>query len=85
VLTGRLWLEELLAGHDLRFYNELGKNKFVFKQLLLTLETDAWLYGTCHVSAAEQLAVFYTMHVGGYPIGHCKSNFSAAETLSASK
>ncbi|KAH9022581.1 hypothetical protein EDB85DRAFT_1895207 [Lactarius pseudohatsudake] len=30
VLSGQQWLDELLAGHNARFYNELGMNKFVF-------------------------------------------------------
>ena len=32
VLSGQQWLEELLAGHNMRFYNELGMNKFVFER-----------------------------------------------------
>ncbi|KAH9161922.1 hypothetical protein EDB89DRAFT_1806448, partial [Lactarius sanguifluus] len=52
------WIQELLTGHDTRFYNELGMQKFVFRELLRTLETDAGLLGTQHVSAAEQVAIF---------------------------
>ena len=58
VLSGQLWLNELLGGHDGRFYNELGMQKFVFRRLLTMLETDAGLRGTRHVSAAEQAAIF---------------------------
>ncbi|KAI9431663.1 hypothetical protein H4582DRAFT_1790942, partial [Lactarius indigo] len=57
-LSGQQWLDELLAGHDGRFHNELGMNKFVFRRLLLVLEADAGLHGTRHVHAAEQLAIF---------------------------
>ena len=58
VLSGQLWLDELLSGHDGRFYNEIGMNKFVFRRLLTTLERDAGLHGTRHVSAGEQTAIF---------------------------
>lgn len=58
VLSGQLWLDELLGGHDGRFYNELGMQKFVFRRLLTMLETNAGLQGTRHVSAAEQAAIF---------------------------
>jgi hypothetical protein len=58
VLSGQQWLNELLLGHDMRFYNELGMHKFVFNRLLATLETSTGLHGTRHVSTAEQVAVF---------------------------
>ena len=58
VLSGQLWLDELLGGHDGRFYNELRMQKFVFCWLLTMLETNAGLQGTRHVSAAEQAAIF---------------------------
>jgi hypothetical protein len=58
MLSGQQWLDELLSGHDMRFYNELGMQTNVFKRLLGVLETGAGLRGTRHVSAAEQLAIF---------------------------
>jgi len=58
MLSGEQWVEELLAGHDRRFFNELGMHKFVFRELLSTLEAGAGLRGTRHVSAAEQVAIF---------------------------
>ena len=58
VLSGQQWLDELLAGHDLRFYNELGMHKHVFRRLLTTLEADAGLHDTRYVLAEEQVAVF---------------------------
>jgi hypothetical protein len=57
-LTGQDWIDELLIGHDGRFYNELGLNKHVFRRLITVLERDAGLCATRHVSAEEQLAVF---------------------------
>jgi hypothetical protein len=57
-LTGQDWIDELLIGHNGRFYNELGLNKCVFRCLITVLERDAGLCATRHVSAEEQLAVF---------------------------
>ncbi|KAF8273629.1 hypothetical protein EI94DRAFT_1715457 [Lactarius quietus] len=39
VLTGQLWLDELLCGHDGQFYNEIGMQKFIFPGLV-TLQTS---------------------------------------------
>ena len=57
-LTGQQWCDELLAGHNDRFYNELGMQKHVFDQLLLVLDRDANLSGSRHVTAIEQLCIF---------------------------
>jgi hypothetical protein len=46
ILSGQLWIKELLDGHDGHFYNELGLNKFVFHCLLTTLEMATGLRGT---------------------------------------
>ncbi|KAH9030039.1 hypothetical protein EDB85DRAFT_1811648, partial [Lactarius pseudohatsudake] len=55
MLSGEQWIQELL---DRWFYNQLGMQKFVFRELLQTLETDAGLLGTWHVSATEQVTIF---------------------------
>jgi hypothetical protein len=57
-LTGQDWIDELLIGHDGRFYNELGLNKHVFRHLIMVLERDAGLCTTWQVLAEEQLAIF---------------------------
>lgn len=57
-LSGQQWLDELLGGHDRRFYNEMGLRKHVFRKLVLVLGKDAGLADTRHVSAEEQLAIF---------------------------
>lgn len=43
VLSGQLWLDKLLDGHDGHFYNKLGMQKFVFCRLLTMLEMDVRL------------------------------------------
>lgn len=58
VLSGQLWLDKLLYGHDGHFYNKLGMQKFVFCRLLTMLEMDVRLWGLWHISAAEQAAIF---------------------------
>jgi hypothetical protein len=57
-LSGQQWLNELVDGHDRRFYNEMGLRKHVFKKLICVLGTDAGLVDTRHVSSEEQLAIF---------------------------
>jgi hypothetical protein len=58
ILTGQDWINELIAGHDGRFYNELGMHKHVFWALLAILRRETGLGDTRHVSAEEQLAIF---------------------------
>ena len=58
VLSGQAWIDELIAGHDGRFYNEMGMQKHVFWALLSALWKDTGLRDTMHVSDEEQLAIF---------------------------
>ena len=58
VLSGQAWIDELIAGHDGWFYNEMGMQKHVFWALLSALQKDTGLRDTMHVSNEEQLAIF---------------------------
>jgi hypothetical protein len=58
ILSGQGWIDELIAGHDGRFYNEMGMRKHVFWSLLSVLQRDTGLHDTRHVSCEEQLAIF---------------------------
>ena len=58
ILSGQDWINELIAGHNGRFYNEMGMNKHVFQALLSTLQRETGLHSTRHISDAEQLAIF---------------------------
>jgi hypothetical protein len=58
ILSGQDWLDELIAGHDGRFYNEIGMHKHVFWRLLAVLRKDAGLLDTRNLSSEEQLAIF---------------------------
>jgi hypothetical protein len=51
-------VDELLNGHEGRFYNELGMRKHVFRRLLNVLERLADFGDTKHVTAEEQLSIF---------------------------
>jgi hypothetical protein len=58
LLTGQLWLEELLTGHPERFREQLGLAHHVFRKLSQVLQESHGLRDSRHVSADEQLAIF---------------------------
>jgi hypothetical protein len=58
ILSGQDWIDELITGHDGRFYNEMGMQKHVFWALLSVLRRDVGLHDTKHVLDEEQLAIF---------------------------
>jgi hypothetical protein len=58
ILSGQGWINELITGHNGRFYNEMGMHRHVYWNLLSMLQEDANLCDTRHVSAEEQLAIF---------------------------
>jgi len=45
-LTGDQWVQELIDGHEERFYNEMGMNDTVFNQLVDLLMREAGLHDT---------------------------------------
>ncbi|KAJ6527229.1 hypothetical protein DFH09DRAFT_894196, partial [Mycena vulgaris] len=57
-LTGQLWLDELLAGHPVRFREQLGLAKHTFYHLSFELQAFSGLIATKYVSADEKLATF---------------------------
>ncbi|KAH9071565.1 hypothetical protein EDB83DRAFT_2170928, partial [Lactarius deliciosus] len=57
-LSGQAWLQELLNGHSLRFYDNIGMSKHVFLKLLHELQMHAGLRDSKHVTKEEQLAIF---------------------------
>ncbi|KIK79526.1 hypothetical protein PAXRUDRAFT_40826, partial [Paxillus rubicundulus Ve08.2h10] len=58
ILTGQGWLNELLTGHPVRFYNMMGMDQYVFRKLSCELQLYAGLSNSKHVSADEKLAIF---------------------------
>ena len=62
ILSGEMWVQELLDGHPDCILCELGVQKEVFEVLIHTLHA----IGTTdskHVSLEEQLAIFLYIHV----------------------
>src|SRR5712691_4504560 len=53
ILSGQGWVDELILGHDGRFYNEMGMHKHVYQELLLVLWKDTNLHDTRYISAEE--------------------------------
>ena len=58
ILSGEQWVQELLDGHDERFYNEMGMHQPIFHVLLALLKADGGLRDSRYVTAWEQLATF---------------------------
>ena len=69
ILSGGMWVQELLDGHPDHILCELGVWKEVFEALICTLRA----IGTTdskHISLEEQLAIFLYMSVTGLTICH---------------
>ena len=82
-LTGQEWADELLAGHRVRFYEQMGMNKHVFRWLVHELRTRTDLRDTRWVSAEEQVAIFLHLAVTGLPQRHLEERFQRSpDTLS---
>ena len=58
ILSGQMWLDELLAGHPERFKEQFGMSKCAFQLLLRELQLHSGLANRRHVTADEQLAIF---------------------------
>jgi hypothetical protein len=56
-LSGAAFTEELLKGHRVRFYNNMGMDKDMFRTLCCHLR-EAGLEDSRHVTIEEQLAIF---------------------------
>ena len=69
ILSGEMWVQELLNGHPDHILCELGVQKEVFEELIHTLHTIGTM-DSKHVSLEEQLAIFLYMSVTGLPIHH---------------
>ena len=58
ILSGQMWLDELLAGLPERFKEQFGMSKYAFQQLSRELQLYSGLTNRRHVTADEQLATF---------------------------
>jgi hypothetical protein len=58
MLTGHLWLDELLKGHSTWFQEQMRMAHHVFYQLSNELQTHCGLSDSKHVTADEQIAIY---------------------------
>ena len=58
IFTGAAWVQELLNGHETRFYEALGMAKPVFLQLCHELQEDSGLQNSKYLGLAEKVAIF---------------------------
>jgi len=58
IFTGAAWVQELLNGHETRFYDALGMAKPVFLQLCHELQEHSGLQNSKHLGLAEKIAIF---------------------------
>jgi hypothetical protein len=62
ILSGRMWVEELLQGNPQRIKDQLGMAKHVFRQMVQQLSMRTSANHTRHVGLEEQVAIFlYTI------------------------
>ena len=82
-LSGADWLDELLEGHDTRFYDNMGMNRHVYCWLLEILGKKAGLRDTKHVTLREQLAIFLYFAVTGVSVRKLQERFQRSpDTIS---
>ena len=58
ILSGQMWLDELLVGHPERFGEQFGMSKHTFQLLSRELQLHSGLTNRRQVTADEQLATF---------------------------
>ena len=58
ILSGQMWLDELLVGHPERFREQFGMSKHAFQLLSRELQLCGRLVNRRHVTVDEQLATF---------------------------
>lgn len=58
ILSGQMWLNELLHGNPKRFHEQIGMGTQIFKRLSWELQTHSGLHDSRYISADEQLAIW---------------------------
>lgn len=74
ILTGEMWVMELLAGHPEHIRTELGVHSHVFYALIDELR-DMGCTDSKYVSLEEQLAIFLYCSVTGLTVRHLGERF----------
>lgn len=78
ILSGRMWVQELLDGNPRRMRDQFGLNVHVFEKLAMILRQKGFLHDTRYVDVEEQLAMFL------YTIGGNDCNRRVAERFQRS-
>jgi hypothetical protein len=82
ILTGEMWVQELLAGHPDRIKTELGMRLPVFLAFCTALRVSG-LSDSRHLTVHEQAAIFLYMSVTGLNLRHVGERFQHSnETIS---
>ena len=75
-LSGRAWLDELLAGHPDRIYIALGMRRHVFLALVVQIRALGYMEAeNASVLLDESLAIFLYTCVTGLAIDHVAERF----------
>lgn len=74
ILTGHMWVLELLAGHPERIRTELGVYHHVFYALIEELQANGYT-DSRYVTLEEQLAIFLYCCVTGLTVRHLGERF----------
>ncbi|EJD08402.1 uncharacterized protein FOMMEDRAFT_52738, partial [Fomitiporia mediterranea MF3/22] len=56
--TGEEWVQEILHGHPVRFFDSMGMSQLVFTKLKQELQMYSSFGSTKNMSMDEQLAIF---------------------------
>ena len=80
VLTGHMWVLELINGHPERIRHELGVRKHVFKQLIDELSSHGHHHSK-HMALEEQLSIFLYTCVTGLSCRHVGERFQRSNDV----
>ena len=80
ILSGQMWVDELLEGHPDHIYCELGVRREIFLELVCTLRNFG-VTGSKHVSLEEQLSIFLYMSMTGLTIRHTGKHFQRSNDM----
>ena len=84
ILSGQMWVDELLEGHPDLIYCELGVQKEIFLELIHTLRNFG-ITGSKHIPLEEQLLIFLYMSMTGLTIRYTGEHFQHSnDTISKS-
>ena len=78
MFTGAVWVQELLNGHETRFYDAFGMARPVFLQLCYELHEHCGLQSSKCLGLAEKVAIFLRICRTGCPQREIRERFQHA-------